>query len=158
MRHFSLVRMVSPQTSAATGGCGWQGALDIIRAATSLAEDGQSDEIELDFDTLDSATLWKLEGYLRSLNPVAAGNGNFNVQVCCFCHVSALHMPYAWTRCASWLRRREYAYVLQGSWHLSCSSAPGVSRTRSVLDAETEHTVCLQDESDSSSSSDSDSD
>ena len=46
-----------------------------------MAEDGQSDEIELDFDTLDSATLWKLEGYLRSLNPVAAGNGNFNVQV-----------------------------------------------------------------------------
>ena len=55
--------------------------MDIIRAATSLAEDGQSDEIELDFDTLDSATLWKLEGYLRSLNPVGAGNGNFNVQV-----------------------------------------------------------------------------
>ncbi len=55
--------------------------MDIIRAATSLAEDGQSDEIELDFDTLDSATLWKLEGYLRSLNPVSAGNGNFNVQV-----------------------------------------------------------------------------
>ena len=58
-----------------------QGALDIIRAATSLAEDGQSDEIELDFDTLDSATLWKLEGYLRSLAPAGAGNGNFNVQV-----------------------------------------------------------------------------
>ena len=58
--------------------------MDIIRAATSLAEDGQSDEIELDFDTLDSATLWKLEGYLRSLNPAGAGNGNFNVQVHCW--------------------------------------------------------------------------
>jgi hypothetical protein len=88
-----------------------QGALDIIRAATSLAEDGQSDEIELDFDTLDSATLWKLEGYLRSLNPAGAGNGNFNVQVpllgCSSSHMSPPvvdvmkppHMPYMLVDC-----------------------------------------------------------
>lgn len=53
-----------------------QGALDIIRAVTPLG-DGQTDEIELDFDSLDAPTLWRLEAYLRSLN---TGNGNFQVE------------------------------------------------------------------------------
>ena len=56
-----------------------QGALDIIRAVTPLGDEGQTDEIELDFDSLDAPTLWRLEAYLRSLN---AGNGNFHVEVC----------------------------------------------------------------------------
>lgn len=46
---------------------------------TPLGDEGQTDEIELDFDSLDAPTLWRLEAYLRSLN---AGNGNFHVEVC----------------------------------------------------------------------------
>lgn len=45
---------------------------------TPLGDEGQTDEIELDFDSLDAPTLWRLEAYLRSLN---AGNGNFHVEV-----------------------------------------------------------------------------
>ncbi len=53
-----------------------EGAIAIIREQHGDARN-EDDEIELDFDTMDNATLWKLNAYVKRLFGGGAGrNGN----------------------------------------------------------------------------------